>query len=150
LARPGGDRRWSSQAEDALVRGKADGLVLNYARGFCETSLELMATGCGVRRLKILDREIVSLEPVGRLRDSLQTLSVQADPRAALDLSALPHVRSVAGEWRLIRPTLDGVEALRSVITWRFAETDVHAFRNHFAVQRLTSRRRRIWSRCRV
>jgi len=130
--------RWSSEAEDALVRGKADGLVLNYARGFCETNLELLAAGLGVRRLDILDRKIVDLEPIGRLCDSLQELSVEADPRAELDLGALPHLRSIAGEWGQIRPTLGRVDALKSVITWRFDEADLDAFRNHFALERLT------------
>jgi hypothetical protein len=130
--------RWSSRAEDALVRGEADGLVLNYARGFCESSLEFLAAGWGVRNLDILDRKIVDLEPIGRLGDSLQELSVQADPRAELDLGALSHLRSVAGEWGLIRPTLSRVEALQSVITWRFDEAELRAFSNHFALERLT------------
>jgi len=129
---------WSKQTEDALVRGEADGLVLNYARGFCETNLEFLTPHWSVRRLDLLDRKIVDLEPVGRLGGSLEQLSVEADPRAKLDLRALPHLRSIAGKWGLIRPTLGGVEARQSVITWRFDEADLHAFRNHFALQRLT------------
>jgi hypothetical protein len=120
--------RWSSDAEDALVRGKADGLVLNYARGFGEASLEFLASGWGVRRLKILDHEIVDLEPVGRLGDSLQSLSVEADAGAALDLGALPHLRWVASEWGLICPTLNRVDALQGVITWRFDDADLRPF----------------------
>jgi hypothetical protein len=38
----------------------------------------------------------------------------------------------------LIRPTLDRVEMLQSVITWRFDEADLRAFRNYFALEQLT------------
>ena len=62
---------------------------------------------------------------------------MEAAPKAALDFGALPHLRSVAGEWKLIRATLDRVEALQNVITWRFDEADLHSFRNHFALERL-------------
>jgi len=133
--------RWSRQTEDALAHGKADGLVLNYARRFRESNLEFLAPHWRVRRLDVLDRKILDLEPVGRLGGSLEDLSVQADPRAKLDLRGLPHLRSIAGEWELIRPTLDGVESLQSVITWRFDEADLHASRNHSDVAGLTSLR---------
>jgi len=77
--------RWSRQTEDALAHGEADGLVLNHARGFCESNLEFLAPHWNVRRLDVLDRKILDLEPVGRLGGSLENLSVQADPRAKLD-----------------------------------------------------------------
>ncbi|MCW3013025.1 MAG: hypothetical protein JWO02_117 [Solirubrobacterales bacterium] len=128
---------WSGEAAGVLVRGEADGLVLNYARGFCDGSLEFLE-GWGVRRLNILDRGIVDLGPIGRLGDSLEALSVQAAPRAELNLGALSHLRSVAGEWALIRGTLGVVDALQSVITWRFDEVDLHAFRDHVDLERLT------------
>lgn len=128
---------WSDDAEGVLVRGEADGLVLNYARGFCEGGLEFLDRW-GVRRLNVLDRGITDLGPIGRLGDSLEALSVQAASGAELDLGALPHLRSVAGEWALISGTLGSVDALESVITWRFDESDLHAFRDHVGLQRLT------------
>lgn len=128
---------WSDDAKGVLVRGEADGLVLNYARGFCEGSLEFLGRW-GVRRLNVLDRGITDLGPIGRLGDSLEALSVQAAPSAQLDLGAVPHVRSVAGEWALIGDTLGEVDALEDVITWRFDEADLHAFRDHVGLQRLT------------
>jgi internalin A len=129
---------WSGEAEKLLARGEADGLVLNYARGFCEGNLGFLDGGWGVRRLNILDRGIMDLEPIRRLGGSLQALSVQAAPGAQLDLGALPHLGSVAGEWELIRGTLSRVDGLQSVITWRFDEVDLHAFRDHFGLERLT------------
>jgi hypothetical protein len=59
--------RWSNDAARALARGEADGLVLNYARGFCEGSLDLLDSGWPLRRLDVLDRSIVDLDPIGRL-----------------------------------------------------------------------------------
>jgi len=129
---------WSDEAGETLARGEADGLVLNYARGFSEGHLEFLDGSWGIRRLNILDRGMTDLEPIGRLRDSLQALSVQAAPSAELDLGALPRLRSVAGEWELIRGTLGRLNALQSVITWRFDDPDLHAFRDHVSLERLT------------
>ena len=128
---------WCSETEDALVRGAADGLVLNYARGFCEGNLEFLGRWC-VRRLNLLDRGITDLGPIERLGDSLEALSVQAGPGAQLDLGAVPHVRSVGGEWALIGDTLEEIDALQDVITWRFDGVDLRAFRDHLGLQRLT------------
>jgi hypothetical protein len=129
---------WSDEAAEAMVRGEADGLTLNYARGFVGSDLGFLDSGLGVRRLKLLDRGIADLGPIARLGGSLETLSVQAASSAELDLGALPHLRSVAGEWALISGTLGSVDALESVITWRFDESDLHAFRDHVGLQRLT------------
>jgi hypothetical protein len=129
---------WAADTAHALRRGEADGLVLNYARGFSETSLEFLDGSWGLRRLDVLDRGITDLTPIERLADSLEDLSVQAAPPAELDLGVLPHLRSVAGEWALIRSTLGEVDALESVITWAFDETDLHDFRDHVHLQRLT------------
>jgi hypothetical protein len=44
----------------------------------------------------------------------------------------------VAGEWGLLRTTLGAVRELASVITWRFGEADLHAFRDHPGLRCLT------------
>ncbi len=129
---------WSDAAAQALARGDADGLVLNYARGFEGADLEFLDEGLGVRRLDLLDRGISDLAPIARLAGLLEEISVQAAEDAELDLTALPHLSSVAGDWALIGPTLGSVEELRSVITWRFSEVDLHAFRDHVGLERLT------------
>lgn len=129
---------WSDAAAQALARGEADGLVLNYARGFSGVDLNFLDARLGIRRLDLLDRGISDLGPVARLADSLEDLSVQAAQDAELDLAALPQLRAVAGEWSLIRATLGGVDHLDSVITWRFDEVDLHVFRDHVGLERLT------------
>ena len=121
----------------SLSRGEADGLVLNYARGFCESSLDLLDSGWPLRRLSVLDRSIVDLEPIGRLA-GLEELSVQAAADAVLDLAELPGMRSVTGEWALIGRTLSAVTGLERVVTWLFGDLDLHAFRDHVALKMLS------------
>lgn len=128
---------WSEAAAQVLSRGEVDGLVLNYARGFCERSLDLLDERWPLRRLDVLDRSIVDLDPIGRLV-GLEDLSVQAAEDAALDLGALPVLRSIAGEWALIGRTLGTVSDLESVVTWMFGDVDLHAFRDHVALNTLT------------
>jgi internalin A len=130
---------WSDEAAEVLARGEADGLVLNYARGFSEVNLEFLA-GWKVRRLNVLDRGIVDLDPIGRLGASLEELSVQAAPGAGLALAELPYLRSISGEWGMLRDALTAVQQLRSVRTWQFDEADLRAFRDHVQLERLSIR----------
>lgn len=129
---------WTAEAAEVLRRGEADGLVLNYARGFRESGLDFLAPDLRVRRLDLLDRSISDLAPVERLGGSLEALSVQAAPNAELDLGGLPRLRAVAGDWTLLRSTLGAVEALQSVVTWDFDEADLHSFRDHVELRNLT------------
>jgi hypothetical protein len=129
---------WVSEAADALRRGEADGLVLNYARGFKGGSLDFLTPDLPVRRLDVLDRTISDLGPIERVADSVEFLSVQAAPSAELDLGKLPRLQAVTAEWALLRDTLGAVEALESVVTWEFGEIDLHAFRDHVELRQLT------------
>lgn len=127
---------WSEGAGRALLRGEADGLVLNYARGF-SGSLDFLDDAWRLRRLSVLDRSIVDLAPIGRLT-TLERLSVQAAADAVLELGPLSRLRSVSGEWALIGRTLSAADELESVSTWMFGEVDLHAFRDHIALKALT------------
>jgi hypothetical protein len=127
---------WSEAAEQALARGEADGLVLNYARGF-SGSLDFLDDRWRLRRLSVLDRSIVDLDPICRL-ETLEKLSVQAAADAVLDLGPLLSLRSVSGEWALIGRTLSTVGELERVSTWLFGEVDLRPFRDHVALKALT------------
>jgi hypothetical protein len=127
---------WSDEAARRLASGEVDALVLNYARGFCEGSLDLLDEGWPLRRLSILDRSIVDLEPIGRLR-GLREICVRAAESATLDLALLPHLQTVNGEWALIGPTLSAVADLEHLSTWRFGERGLYAIRGHFALTTL-------------
>src|SRR4051812_1884797 len=69
---------------------------------------------------------------------ALEELSIEAAADAELDLSALHGLRSVSGEWALIGRTLSAVEQLERLITWSFGDADLHAFRDHVALEALT------------
>jgi hypothetical protein len=133
---------WSSGAEQVLRRGDADALVLNYARGFEgdleRGELEFINPSFRLCRLALLDRGILDVRPIYRLRGTLDDLSIQVAPKAALDLEQLPALRSIAGEWGLIGPTLGALKHLRKVVTWRFGESDLSAFEAHTSLEHLT------------
>src|SRR4051812_10108157 len=129
--------RWSNAAAQELASGEINGLVLNYARGFREGSLDLLDERWPLRRLSVLDRSIVDLDPIGRLH-GLRELSIQAAGDATLNLASLPHLRTVGGEWALIGPSLSAASELEHVSTWMFGDVDLHAFRDHVALKALT------------
>ena len=112
--------------------------MLNYARGFTDHNLEFLEAGWRLRRLGVLDRAIEDLTPIGRLAESLEDLSVQAAPPAELDLGLVPRLQGLGAERALIRSTLTELGELENVVTWRFDEVDLHAFRDHVGLQRLT------------
>src|SRR3954454_21216452 len=128
---------WSAGAAEALSAGRADGLVLNYARGFSEQSLAFLREDWNLRRLSVLDRAISDLEPLARLAGALKSLSIQAAPDAELDLAPLDGLHTLAGEWGLLRPTMSEVLGLRAITTWEFDPEDLHDFRNHVELTRL-------------
>jgi hypothetical protein len=128
---------WSNDAAQALSDASTDGLVLNYARGFSAQALDFLDSRWALKRLDVLDRGIVDLRPLARLGATLEVLSVQAAPAAELDLSGLPRLNSLAAEWGVLRSTLGELSAVKSVMTWRFDEPDLRAFRDHGALERL-------------
>lgn len=130
---------WPDAAHEALSSGVADGLVLNYARGFAAESLEFIQSDWNLRRLSLLDRTVADLEPLGRLAPTLEKLSIQASDRARLDLYGFDRLRDLAGPWSLIAPTLGELPALEAMVTFEgFGEHDLRAFRDHLSLTRLT------------
>lgn len=129
--------RWTADAAQLVERGEVEGLTLNYALGFSEPNLDFL-DAWPIRRLQILDRSLTDLEPVARLRQTLEDLSVQAAPEAVLDLGEAPRLRALAGEWELIRSQLRLLGSVERLITWRFDETSLLALSDHEHLQRLT------------
>jgi hypothetical protein len=125
------------EAEQILVERSVDGLDLNYAHGFCEPSLDFL-DAWPIRRLHVLDRSLVDLEPIARLSETLEELWVQAAPGVSLDLGELPRLRSLAGEWELIRWQLRFLDSLERLVTWRFDESSLLALNEHLRLKRLT------------
>ena len=63
---------------------------------------------------------------------------MQAAPGVSLDLGEMPQLRSLAGEWEVIRWQLRFLESLETLVTWRFDEDSLLALNEHVGLQRLT------------
>ena len=96
---------WSVAAREALLTGLADGLVLNYAKGFRERPIDFIE-GLPIRKLDLLARSVSDLSPVCSLGSTLEELRVQSNPRAAIDLERLPRLRTLAASWPQVRSSI--------------------------------------------
>lgn len=54
---------WSWAAREAVESGRADGVVLNYARGFREQPIDFLR-GMPIRKVDLLARSVSDLSPV--------------------------------------------------------------------------------------
>lgn len=111
---------WSPRAEAELQSGHADGLVLNYARGFRERSLDFLL-GLPVRRLNILARTIKDLHPIYSLSETLEDLQLQTAP-TEVRLDLLPRVLSLGAAWTQIAATIAALPHLRSLLALSYSE----------------------------
>jgi hypothetical protein len=119
---------WTDRAAAALSDGVADGLVLNYARGYRERNLEFLRSW-PLRRLDVLARTIKDIEPIYRMADTLQDLGLTTAPNAAVDCTRLPHLRSISVEdWTQLRDSLASANGLHQVAVCGYLEDDLLAF----------------------
>ncbi len=105
---------WSAQTRQAFMASGADGLVLNYARGFIGHDLEFIRD-LHLRRLNVLARTIRDLSPIYGLSATLAELHVQAGSMTRIDLTALPHLRALSCSWDQVAETIgyaSGIEDL--------------------------------------
>jgi hypothetical protein len=118
---------WTNEQASMLASGQADGLVLNYARGFRERSLAFLERW-PIRRLHILARTIKDIEPVYRLAETLQELGLTTSPQATLDCARLPRLRSLSVEnWEQIRQSLSLAPGLEHLGVCGYLERDLLA-----------------------
>jgi hypothetical protein len=122
---------WSAAARKALLDGAADGLVLNYARGYRERSLDFLQDGWTVRRLFILARTIKDLSPLYRLANTLEAINVETSPAAILDLSKLPLLVSLGADWAQVRDSIGIAEDLRRLFLMSYREQDLRDLGEH-------------------
>jgi hypothetical protein len=122
---------WTAAAVKALLGGSADGLILNYARGYRERSLGFLQEAWPVRRLQILARTIKDLTPVYRLAGTLESLIVDTSPGAILDLRELPHLTRLAAEWEQVRETIGSAGELHQLFLAQYHEPDLRSLGEH-------------------
>lgn len=132
---------WAAQAEQCVRRGEATGLVLNYARGFRERSLEFL-TGLPLMRLDILARTISDIDPIYSLSETLQELHLDVDSRVEVDLRALPKLVSLSADWGQFKSTLEYAIGLERLFATSYAESTLRpvAVLQHLRSLRLKER----------
>lgn len=127
---------WRRSAERALRQPEVTGLTLNYALGFRERSLDFIRDW-PIQRLEILARAIDDLSPVYRLAGTLERLSVETSPKAAIDLRRLPWLTSVAADWSQIADTIEYAVNLNDMYTTSYEPTDLYPLQRNQALARL-------------
>jgi internalin A len=126
---------WSDRAAKVLRSGKADGLTLNYARGYRERSLDFLQEW-PLRRLMVLARTIKDFEPIYRLAATLEHLSLTTAPTAILDCARLPNLHELWVEnWQQLRDSLSAAPGLRRLGIYGYGETDLLALTDNTALQ---------------
>ncbi len=115
---------WSADAKKSLLKGHADGLVLNYARGFRGRDLKFL-DGLPIARLKVLARTLADLSPIYALADGLVSLRVQSDPRAIIELERLPQIQTLSATWGQVQGSLRFAQRLEQLFLLSYSETDL-------------------------
>ena len=115
---------WSAEAEEAVTGGVADGVVINYARGY--SARDIVIPGhLAIKRLEIILRSARDMEPIYRMEGSLESLSVQVDPQVQIDLSRLPRLRHLATDWKQVSGSVHEARNLRSVSLLTYSALDL-------------------------
>lgn len=128
--------RWSKLAERVLDSGRADGLELNYAKGFKDTDLAFIRPW-PLKRLAILARTIKDVTPIYALSPSLESLRVECAPTATIDLARLPSLRSLSASWAPVRSSIGELAALDDLFLLAYSEVDLHPLRSNSRLVRL-------------
>lgn len=115
---------WSPAAREALMSGYADGLVLNYAKGFREQPIDFVE-GLPIRKLDLLARSVSDLSPVYSLATTLEELRVQSDPRAEIELENLPRLKTLAASWRQVRASILFAPQIEDLVLPSYSEPNL-------------------------
>ncbi|HTO00071.1 MAG TPA: hypothetical protein VL068_05290 [Microthrixaceae bacterium] len=105
---------WTDTISRLLAEGRADGLDLNYARGFKDTDLAFLQDW-PLKRLKILARTIKDLSPISRLSGTLIALSVETAPNAQIDLGGFPDLTALSAIWSQVHSSVPQAPQLRDL-----------------------------------
>lgn len=115
---------WTPEATNAIEQGRADGVVLNYARGYRSRDLNFLRD-LPLRRLHLIDRAATDLTPVTYLAQTLTSLRVQSDPGAVIPLEALSALRILSAEWGQVRASITYARLLERLFLTGYDEPDL-------------------------
>ena len=102
---------WTAEASAMVQAGNVDRLVLNYALGFNEPSLDFLQ-GLPLRELVILDPRLTDLEPIHALAPSLRVLHVTTNPVLKVDLDRLSGLRVLSAAWPQVSASIEAATGL--------------------------------------
>ncbi len=115
---------WTQEAATAIRAGEVDRLVLNYALGFAEPSLDFLE-GLPLRELVILSPQLSDLGPIYSLAPSLRTLRVTTNPALQLDLRRFPHLQELAAAWTQVAASIDAAAGVRTAALRGYQPADL-------------------------
>lgn len=127
---------WSKQAEQVIESGGADGLDLNYAKGFKDTDLAFVRAW-PLKRLTLLARTVKDIAPIYSLSSTLESLRVQSAPAATIDLGKFPLLKRVSAEWIQVRSSIGECPGLTDLFLRAYSEIDLGPLRWNSQLVRL-------------
>lgn len=90
-----------------------------------------------LKRLAILSRTVKDMTPIYALSSTLESLSVQSAPTAAIDLGSLPSLKSLSTEWARSGRRLASYQPLNDLFLLSHSEVDLHPLRSNPRLVRL-------------
>lgn len=128
---------WSAEARDAILDGRADGLVLNYARGFRGADIAFIE-GLPLRRLQVLVWTLDDLGPIHTLGDTLVMLDVSAAPGTVIDLAAFPRLEGLGADWEQVRRSIDAIDTISDLYLGHYRAPDLTPLSRFRGLRRLS------------
>ena len=133
---------WSPADAQQYRESGADELVLNYAHGFQERSLDFIAD-LPVVRLEIVTRTIKDLEPIYALAPGLHSVKIITSTSASLDLTRLPWLQRLSANWEQVKGSIHSGLLLSDLYLAAYAEKDLTPLAGLNSLQNLRMKERR-------
>ncbi len=122
------DGPWTDSHTASIIDGPVDRVLLNYASGFNEPTLDFLV-GLPIRELFLLDYRIVDLDPIYTLADTLEILTLTASAESRLDVARLPGLRGLSSEWFHVSTSIHAATKVEDLFVGSFDGTDLRPLR---------------------
>ena len=116
---------WTAHSEVQLLESGAETLILNYARGYQELTLDFL-DAWPIKHIELLSRTTTDLTPIYRLAGTLETLALIEGSREPLDYSIFEKLSWLVVRWK--PGSLDAVQrstGLKHLSISAYTETDL-------------------------
>jgi internalin A len=127
---------WTAHTGRIFEEGRAHRLVLNYALGFNEPTLDFLR-GLPIRDLEIIDQRLTNLEPIHTLAPTLESLHVTTHPGLTIRLTELPKLRGLGASWAQVSDTIGQVSGLEDVFLLAYTPDNLEPLSSHTGLESL-------------